>query len=72
MLISANTTCDFELDLCGYTQPKTDVFDWTRSTGVTGTSGTGPLSDHTYGTSRGRTVLILQKINVSLVYTDFF
>lgn len=46
--------CDFEqADLCGYVQDKSDKFDWTRSQQTTGSSGTGPSSDHTYGTSLG-------------------
>lgn len=53
ILISASK-CDFELGLCGYTQVKTDVFDWSRSIGGTSSSGTGPSSDHTYGTNRGK------------------
>lgn len=57
--ITANNSCDFELGLCGYTQSTSDVFDWLRSTGVTGTSGTGPINDHTYGSSRGKQTFYL-------------
>jgi hypothetical protein len=28
--------------------------DWRRQTGSTGSTNTGPKSDHTYGTSRGK------------------
>ncbi|XDV28015.1 hypothetical protein PO909_031433 [Leuciscus waleckii] len=41
--------CDFEKDICSWTQMVTDVFDWTRHTGSTPTSMTGPSSDHTTG-----------------------
>ncbi|XP_039517193.1 MAM and LDL-receptor class A domain-containing protein 1 isoform X2 [Pimephales promelas] len=41
--------CDFERDICAWTQLATDVFDWTRHTGSTPTSMTGPSSDHTTG-----------------------
>ncbi|XP_051727352.1 MAM and LDL-receptor class A domain-containing protein 1-like isoform X7 [Ctenopharyngodon idella] len=41
--------CDFEKDICSWTQIVTDVFDWTRHTGSTPTSMTGPSSDHTTG-----------------------
>lgn len=40
-------SCDFENGLCGWTQYKKDKFDWTRATGTTSSSGTGPSSDHT-------------------------
>ncbi|KAJ7380810.1 hypothetical protein OS493_007192 [Desmophyllum pertusum] len=49
--------CDFQQDLCSYTQDKTDDFDWTRSKGQTPTSGTGPLTDHTLGTGLGYYIL---------------
>ena len=41
--------CNFEnpSGLCGYTQDKTDDFDWWRYNGGTASSGTGPSSDHT-------------------------
>ncbi|XP_019646647.1 PREDICTED: MAM and LDL-receptor class A domain-containing protein 1-like, partial [Branchiostoma belcheri] len=42
--------CDFETsDLCGYTQDSTDDLDWTRHSGQTPTSATGPSVDHTLG-----------------------
>ncbi|XP_041467171.1 MAM and LDL-receptor class A domain-containing protein 1-like [Lytechinus variegatus] len=45
--------CDFEDDICGYTQEDDDDFDWTRHKGHTGTSDTGPPFDHTTGTVDG-------------------
>ena len=46
--------CDFENpNLCGYTQDKTDNFDWTRAFNGTRSYGTGPSVDHTYGTKAG-------------------
>uniref|UniRef100_A0A3P8XN93 Zonadhesin-like n=1 Tax=Esox lucius TaxID=8010 RepID=A0A3P8XN93_ESOLU len=44
-----NLDCDFKLDLCGFTQLLTDVFDWTRHNGSTPTAFTGPSADHTTG-----------------------
>ncbi|XP_071956932.1 MAM and LDL-receptor class A domain-containing protein 1-like [Antedon mediterranea] len=52
--------CDFEHgnDVCGYSQDKKDNFDWTLASGSTGSSGTGPSNDHTYGTSAGHYMYI--------------
>nr|XP_002741057.1 PREDICTED: MAM domain-containing protein 2-like [Saccoglossus kowalevskii] len=44
--------CDFEYDLCGFTQDDTDDFDWTLITGETPSGATGPTDDHTYGSTR--------------------
>lgn len=46
--------CTFEqTNICGYTQDKTDNFDWRRDNQGTATSSTGPSKDHTYGTTGG-------------------
>ena len=48
--------CTFEpSDRCGWTdEPNSlDDFDWTRQSGSTASSGTGPAFDHTFGTSKG-------------------
>ncbi|XP_071956924.1 MAM domain-containing glycosylphosphatidylinositol anchor protein 2-like [Antedon mediterranea] len=46
--------CDFEdPQICNFVQDTTDDFDWTRASGGTDSSGTGPTYDHTYGTSKG-------------------
>ena len=38
-------TCLFDQDLCGFTQPSNDRFDWTQNSGSTSSSGTGPNQD---------------------------
>ncbi|KAH9494981.1 hypothetical protein Btru_018317 [Bulinus truncatus] len=50
--------CDFEQDMCGYTQESNDNFDWTRIQTATTTSGTGPTTDHTMSSTRGYYVYI--------------
>lgn len=41
--------CNFESGgICRWTQDKTDIFDWTFSSGPTGTGKTGPTNDHTF------------------------
>ncbi|XP_019632083.1 PREDICTED: MAM and LDL-receptor class A domain-containing protein 2-like [Branchiostoma belcheri] len=49
-----SVTCNFESDnICGYQQSQADDFDWTRGSGGTGTTNTGPSTDHTLGTNSG-------------------
>ncbi|XP_078586715.1 astacin-like metalloendopeptidase [Branchiostoma floridae x Branchiostoma japonicum] len=38
-------SCSFDADLCGFTQDGDDQFDWTRQTGTTPSSSTGPTTD---------------------------
>lgn len=55
--------CNFEqAGLCSYVNindNNTDTFDWFRATGTTGSQGTGPSNDHTYGTAAGRDLTYL-------------
>ncbi|EDO41042.1 predicted protein [Nematostella vectensis] len=37
-------SCNFDLDTCGFINLKTDKFDWSRWSGSTPSSGTGPSS----------------------------
>ena len=46
--------CTFEnTNLCGWYNVHGDNFDWARANGLTASVGTGPSSDHTYGTNVG-------------------
>ena len=42
-------SCNFENDLCKWTQSSSDHFNWTHHQGYTSSSGTGPSFDHTRG-----------------------
>ncbi|XP_033638977.1 MAM and LDL-receptor class A domain-containing protein 1-like [Asterias rubens] len=70
--------CDFESGLCGWKQMATpdDQFDWTRTTGATGSTGTGPSADHTYADSSGHYVYIEVSIqtkdNVARLKSEYF
>ncbi len=44
---------DFEVDFGNYSDAAGDDFDWTRDSGGTPSTGTGPSVDHTLGTSAG-------------------
>ncbi|XP_078420741.1 IgGFc-binding protein-like [Cetorhinus maximus] len=39
--------CNFDVDLCNWTQSKTDNLDWKRRSGSTPSAHTGPSYDHT-------------------------
>ena len=59
--------CSFEdLTSCGFTQMTRDDFDWTSQSMSTGSRGTGPSFDHTYGTRAGNVVNTLQKKSINL------
>ncbi|XP_066300039.1 MAM and LDL-receptor class A domain-containing protein 2-like [Branchiostoma lanceolatum] len=46
--------CDFEVGLCSWSQMATDEADWTRQSGPTTTTSTGPAIDHTTNTATGQ------------------
>ncbi|XP_054754963.2 MAM and LDL-receptor class A domain-containing protein 1-like [Lytechinus pictus] len=49
-------SCNYENEtdpFCGYIQDTLDDFDWTRHAGSTATENTGPMFDHTYGSTEG-------------------
>ena len=59
--------CSFEdLTSCGFTQMTRDDFDWTSQSMSTGSRGTGPSFDHTYGTRAGNVLNTLQKKSINL------
>ncbi|KAK3609972.1 hypothetical protein CHS0354_011808 [Potamilus streckersoni] len=50
--------CDFEQNECGMKESNTDNFDWIRQKGGTSSTGTGPDTDHTTGTTDGNYIYI--------------
>ncbi|XP_072170527.1 thyroid hormone-induced protein B-like [Diadema setosum] len=46
---SSNIDCDFEYGTCGWQQSYHDDFDWSRNSGGTWSTNTGPSGDHTTG-----------------------
>ena len=47
-LILLSVSCNFNCGLCpGWSQSTADVFNWTRGTGNTPSTDTGPSSEHT-------------------------
>jgi hypothetical protein len=49
-ILDGNTvSCNFDIGYCGWTQMRTDQFDWSRKKGSTSSSRTGPTRDHTSG-----------------------
>ena len=45
--------CNFETDICEFTQDTTADFNWQRRTGDSDQEGVAPGEDHTYGNSTG-------------------
>lgn len=45
--------CNFEEAVCPWANIRGENFDWMIHTGSTPSSGTGPVTDHTLGTSSG-------------------
>ena len=63
VFISASTyDCDFEVDMCSWTQSYGDTFDWTRQMGLTASVGTGPDGDHTNPSGKKCTCIYKAKI----------
>jgi hypothetical protein len=51
-------SCDFEDNICQWTQDKSDDFDWTRNRALTPLEGTGPHKDHTKGLDKCYILLV--------------
>ena len=62
--LSTSFQCNFDANICGMTQDKTDKANFILHRWSTRNRGTGPLRDHTTG--RGK---ILQSFNVLLSFT---
>lgn len=56
-------SCNFERDLCNWQQDKTENLDWTRDSGGTASSGTGPSFDHTTGGKSGYYIYTEASVN---------
>lgn len=54
---AAPASCNFEKDLCGFTNVVGDQFDWTRDNGGTPSSTTGPHNDHTTNSAAGTSLI---------------
>lgn len=54
--------CNFEKDLCSWTQDTDDIFDWTRDSGGTSSWLTGPGRDHTTGECNTDTEVLTQQL----------
>ena len=56
----AAVSCSFDSGLClGWSQSKSDVFDWTLNSGSTPSSSTGPSSGHG-GSGKSHSILLLE------------
>lgn len=58
--------CDFETNYCSWKQDMSDVFNWTRAQGPTGSVNTGPTNDHTKQNRKLRLCLTRSR-NFSLI-----
>ena len=71
-LFTGGVACSFDTDLCGWAQSKSDDFDWTKRSGSTSSSGTGPSNDHTTNTRSGKYTIInlngLLKVKILIMY----
>jgi len=59
---SGYTMCNFEKDLCSWTQLTDDTRDWKRQNGTTPSYNTGPNRDHTLGTPAGMMTMMMMMI----------
>lgn len=50
--------CNFEFDMCSWSQCQQDDFDWLVKAGSTLTVGTGPTGDHTLRNQSGHYVYL--------------
>lgn len=66
--VPAIASCDFDYGLCsGWRQSNSDIFDWTRYSGSTSSSDTGPDQDHTSGS--GEIYIFILWLNWSTMKT---
>ena len=60
--------CNFEAGICKWTFDSQGKFNWTRYKGSTGTSGTGPKFDHTFGNT-GLVLVLFLCSNIRAIHT---
>ena len=65
--------CNFEAGICKWTFDSKGKFNWTRHKGSTGTTGTGPKFDHTFGNTGlfHVVVVVTYVLNVASVHEIF-
>ena len=60
--------CNFEAGICKWTFDSKGKFNWTRHKGSTGTTGTGPKFDHTFGNTGLFHVVVVVVVVVVVTY----
>jgi len=65
LIVDQDISCDFDSNLCGWTNSASDDFDWERESGPTPSDNTGPTMDHTSG--RGKCTVYKEYITMVVV-----
>ena len=57
-------SCDFERDLCGYENWRSDGYSWLRTAGQALRGARGPMVDHTTNSDQGKHYLMCCKLSI--------